>query len=49
MGKAVVRSAEYLVISRRLSSMKAIIPTSDDVLLQLNIERIFDDLLELSR
>ncbi|KAF7340478.1 hypothetical protein MVEN_01968100 [Mycena venus] len=49
MGKAVVRGAEYLVISRRLSSMKAIIPTSDDVLSQLNFEGIFDDLLELSR
>ncbi|KAJ7861869.1 hypothetical protein B0H13DRAFT_2354935 [Mycena leptocephala] len=50
MGKAVVRGAEYLVIKRRLSAIKAIMPCSDDDLSQhQNPENIFDDLLELSR
>jgi hypothetical protein len=49
MGKAVVRGAEYLVITRRLSTIKAIMPCSDDDLSQhRNPESIFDDLLELS-
>ncbi|KAJ6505451.1 hypothetical protein C8R45DRAFT_1181869 [Mycena sanguinolenta] len=47
MGKAVVRGAEYVVISRRLSAIKAAFsPRSDD---NRPTERMFDDLLELSR
>ncbi|KAJ7362996.1 hypothetical protein DFH08DRAFT_841843 [Mycena albidolilacea] len=50
MGKAVVRSAEYLVISRRLSNIKAALPCSDnDLSQQRNLEAIFEDLLDLSR
>ncbi|KAJ7870764.1 hypothetical protein B0H14DRAFT_2725309 [Mycena olivaceomarginata] len=50
MGKAVVRSAEYLVISRRLSNIKATLPCSDnDLSQQRNLEAMFDDLLDLSR
>ncbi|KAJ6505437.1 hypothetical protein C8R45DRAFT_549030 [Mycena sanguinolenta] len=47
MGKAVVRGTEYVVISRRLSAIKAAFsPRSDD---NRPTERMFDDLLELSR
>lgn len=50
MGKAVVRSAEYLVISRRLSNIKAALPCSDnDLSQQGNLQAMFDDLLDLSR
>jgi hypothetical protein len=49
MGKAVVRSAEYLMISRRLSAIKRALPCSDRGIQQQNDEAIFDDLLELSR
>ncbi|KAJ7691330.1 hypothetical protein B0H17DRAFT_566082 [Mycena rosella] len=50
LGKAVVRGAEYLVISRRISAIKATMPCSDDHISQFrNLERMFDELLELSR
>ncbi|KAJ7623084.1 hypothetical protein DFH06DRAFT_1305376 [Mycena polygramma] len=50
MGKAVVRSADYLVISRRLSAMKAVLPCSDDHHSHhRGLETMCDDLLELSR
>ncbi|KAJ7691308.1 hypothetical protein B0H17DRAFT_1063431 [Mycena rosella] len=50
VGKAVLRGAEYLVISRRLSAIKAIMPCLDDNLSQSwSLQRIFEDLLELSR
>jgi hypothetical protein len=48
LGKAVVRSAEYFVISRRLTAIKAALPCSDSGDEQ-TLEGIFDDLLELSR
>ncbi|KAJ6568981.1 hypothetical protein B0H19DRAFT_1232032 [Mycena capillaripes] len=47
MGKAVVRSAEYLIIRRRLSAIKAVLPCPDDQ--RGNVEAMFNDLLELSR
>ncbi|KAF7367806.1 hypothetical protein MSAN_00844800 [Mycena sanguinolenta] len=47
MGKAVLRSAEYIVISRRLSAIRAGLSRRDDN--QQSWERVFDDLLELSR
>ncbi|KAJ6505414.1 hypothetical protein C8R45DRAFT_1070135, partial [Mycena sanguinolenta] len=47
MGKAVVRGAEYIVISRRLSTIRAALPCRDE---NHEIrERMFDDVLELSR
>ncbi|KAJ7748416.1 hypothetical protein B0H16DRAFT_1553343 [Mycena metata] len=50
MGKAVVRGAEYVVISRRLSGIKAVMPCSDNELAQRpNVDQMFVDLLELSR
>jgi hypothetical protein len=50
MGKAVVRAAEYIVVSRRLSAIKTAMPCSDDDLRQSgSLESMFDDLLELSR
>ncbi|KAJ6605343.1 hypothetical protein DFH09DRAFT_1300075 [Mycena vulgaris] len=49
MGKAVVRGVDYLVISRRMSAIKAVMPCSDDdVGRSRNLETMFDDLLELS-
>jgi hypothetical protein len=47
IGKAVVRSAEYLVITRRLSAIKAVLPCSDKD--DGDGETMFNDLLELSR
>ncbi|KAF7367819.1 hypothetical protein MSAN_00846300 [Mycena sanguinolenta] len=47
MGKAVLRSAEHIVISRRLSAIRAALPRLEDD--QQICERMFDDLLELSR
>ncbi|KAJ7115270.1 hypothetical protein C8R44DRAFT_794364 [Mycena epipterygia] len=50
MGKAVVRSAEHLIILRRMSAIKAATPCSDDSSAQFgSLETMFDDLLELSR
>ena len=50
LGKAVIRGVEYLVISRRISAIKAFMPCWDDNVAQSgNLERMFDDLLELSR
>ncbi|KAJ7354121.1 hypothetical protein DFH08DRAFT_933776 [Mycena albidolilacea] len=50
MGKAVVRSAEYLIISRRLSSIKVALPCSDyEIAQQQRFGAMFDDLLEISR
>ncbi|KAJ6605350.1 hypothetical protein DFH09DRAFT_1353815 [Mycena vulgaris] len=50
IGKAVVRGVDYLVISRRMSVIKAAMPCSDDdVGRSRNLETMFDDLLELSR
>ncbi|KAJ7748408.1 hypothetical protein B0H16DRAFT_1461689 [Mycena metata] len=50
MGKAVVRGAEYVVISRRLSGIKAVMPCADNELPRRpNVHRMFLDLLELSR
>ncbi|KAJ7035942.1 hypothetical protein C8F04DRAFT_1341092 [Mycena alexandri] len=48
MGKAVVRGAEYFVISRRLSGIKAAMPCSDDEK-RPNVQQMFFDVLELSR
>ncbi|KAJ7115255.1 hypothetical protein C8R44DRAFT_984025 [Mycena epipterygia] len=50
MGKAVVRSAEHLIILRRMAVIKAATPCSDDHSTQFgDLETMFDDLLELSR
>jgi hypothetical protein len=50
MGKAVVRSTEYLIISRQLSVIKTALPYSEgDLSQQQNYEVMFDDLFELSR
>ncbi|KAJ7621684.1 hypothetical protein DFH06DRAFT_1232437 [Mycena polygramma] len=50
MGKAVVRSADYLIIWRRLSAMKAVMPCTDNNHSQRRgLQTMFDDLLELSR
>ncbi|KAJ7739090.1 hypothetical protein B0H14DRAFT_2638345 [Mycena olivaceomarginata] len=49
MGKAVVRGTQYLIITRRLSAIKAVMPCSDDFSNYENFEAMFDDLLELSR
>jgi hypothetical protein len=49
MGKAVVRGTQYLVITRRLSAIKAVMPCSDDFSNYENFEAMFDDPLELSR
>ncbi|KAJ7854517.1 hypothetical protein B0H14DRAFT_2756200, partial [Mycena olivaceomarginata] len=47
MGKAVVWSAEYLIISRRLSSIKVALPCSDcDIAQQQRFGAMFDDLLK---
>ncbi|KAJ6568926.1 hypothetical protein B0H19DRAFT_1373337 [Mycena capillaripes] len=48
MGKAVVRSAEYIVITRRLASIRAVMPCSD-LSEDGNLETMFDELLELWR
>ncbi|KAJ7136283.1 hypothetical protein C8R46DRAFT_580970 [Mycena filopes] len=50
MGKAVLRGVDYLVISRRLSRMKAVMPCPDDDLEKRSDWRqMFFDALELSR
>ncbi|KAJ7115267.1 hypothetical protein C8R44DRAFT_739861 [Mycena epipterygia] len=50
MGKAVVRSAEHLIILRRMAAIKAAMPCSDGDASHIgNLDKIFDDLLELSR
>ncbi|KAJ7474026.1 hypothetical protein FB451DRAFT_1174550 [Mycena latifolia] len=50
LGKAVVRGAEYLIISRRMSAIQATMPCVDgDIVLSQNLVKMFDDVLELSR
>ncbi|KAJ6505481.1 hypothetical protein C8R45DRAFT_972831 [Mycena sanguinolenta] len=48
MGKAMLRSADYVLISRRLSAIRATFSSPRDDTQQI-CERMFDDLLELSR
>ncbi|KAJ6605344.1 hypothetical protein DFH09DRAFT_1067619 [Mycena vulgaris] len=47
MGKAVVRGADYILISRRVATIKAAMPCLDGQ--SRSLEMMFDDLLELSR
>ncbi|KAJ7136290.1 hypothetical protein C8R46DRAFT_1135272 [Mycena filopes] len=50
MGKAVLRGVDYLVISRRLSRMKAVMPCRDNDLAERpDWRQMFFDALELSR
>ncbi|KAJ7767866.1 hypothetical protein DFH07DRAFT_808000 [Mycena maculata] len=53
MGKAIIRGVDYLVILRRISAIKSVIPCSDpgaaDSAHSKKFETMFSDLLELSR
>lgn len=48
MGKATLRGVEHLIISRRIGTIKAVMPCTDDNGSE-HLGKIFGDLLELSR